>query len=76
MLVTRSKWDEIAAIRAEIDAVLSSWNTALIVNLEAPIFVLDSERLDLMKSATLLAYLSEIDVACYPLSVSAVYFIP
>lgn len=35
----------------------------------------DGERNQVMASATLLAFLSENDVACYPLSVSSVLFI-
>jgi hypothetical protein len=41
-----------------------------------PVEWTESERLNLLKAATLLAYLDAMDVACYPLSDSAVIFFP
>jgi hypothetical protein len=35
----------------------------------------DDERRDVLRQATLLVFLSELNLACYPLSVSAVVFI-
>lgn len=36
----------------------------------------NGDRLDVMKDITLIAYLLALDLACYPLSVSAVVFFP
>lgn len=39
-----------------------------------PVVWTDDERLNLLKAATLICYLDALDVACYPLSESAVIF--
>ena len=41
-----------------------------------PVVWTNDERLNLMKAATLLCYLVALDIACYPLSASAVVFFP
>lgn len=41
-----------------------------------PVEWFDVERLEIMKRITLIAFLIRVDLACYPLSASAVIFFP
>lgn len=71
---------ELAALIVADAALQVAEYTAILAEISAndgnPVEWTDDSRLDMMKLATLSAFRCGIDVACYPLSVSAVVFIP
>lgn len=55
---------------------MSAKEAEITLNGGMPVDWLDVERLDIMKRVTLIAFLSRVDLSCYPLSAAAVIFFP
>lgn len=75
VFITESEADTIHAIADAIEVAMNVKLLEIGLNGGEPVEWTEAERLDLMKNATLLAFLSKVDVACYPLSDSSVLFI-
>lgn len=67
----------VAEIKAQLEILdlLMDFKQGEIDTEGGPVIWTDAQRNEQMKVATLLAFLSEVDLACYPLSVSSVLFI-
>lgn len=79
MDICQPKLDEIKACVDALQAQIISIQEGIDFNVEAEIEPcvpwFDEERRDILRQATILVYLAELDLACYPLSASAVIFV-
>lgn len=79
MDICQPKLDEIKAcvnaLQAQIDEIQAGIDFNVESELEPCVPWFDEERRDILRQATLLVYLAELDLACYPLSASAVLFV-
>lgn len=67
---------EIGAIASALIVEMTLKQAEIVANDGLPVEWTLDERKEVIKAATLLAYLSECDVACYPVSVASVVFFP
>lgn len=67
---------EIGAITTALIVEMTLKSAEIVANDGLPVGWTLDERKEIIKAATLLAYLSECNVACYPVSVSSVVFFP
>lgn len=73
--IDQARIDDIQA-QLDILQLLMDLKQAEVTAEGGPVVWSDAQRNEQMKVATLLAFLSEVDLACYPLSVSSVLFVP
>ena len=73
--VGTARLEEIQAVLDELQAAVDAKEVEIFLNGGEPVVWTQDERNVVMKDATLLAYLSDNDLACYPLSAAAVLFI-
>lgn len=79
MDICQPKLDDIKAcvnaLQAQVDELQTAIDFFVEGGLEPCANWFDEERRDILRQATILVYLAELDLACYPLSASAVLFI-
>lgn len=75
VFIDSTRVSEIEAQVAAAQAQMDLKEAEIAANMGNPVIWTDEERSELMAIATLLAFLSENDLACYPLSVSSVLFV-
>lgn len=77
--ISQSRLNDLKACLAVLDAQFTSLQEGIDFNVAAGLVPpdvpwFDEERRDVLRQATCLVFLTELDLACYPLSASAVLF--
>lgn len=79
-LISQTRLDELKACTAALEAQWDELQAAIDFNVAAGLPVTDvpwwdEQRRDVLRQSTIMVFLSELDLACYPLSASAVLFV-